>query len=336
MRTQQERDAKAALKNLWKKYPVRKERDGNDFVFTLANERAKGGVTDTERDEFSTAGKAVAHGFAKENGNRKQISAEWYGSTHKDMTRWTLEKNFDLYDYEVDDIVEYSPKPDTDPCPCDYSVFDSKDMPDWIADAIKTGLNEFAHHYGHYYDPDAYTVDLCCGITISFGGMGGAPEFCEYEMAEAENHSYSSQREHLGRALHYVQDVSVPLHAGMALEQMNFEIDCDWDGCEVIDPYYDLHYEYEKWVRENFHSGENLVDDYDSLWAWNSDPSDCVYQVAAEATDQAYEVFHLMKENGTDIGSWNSTDYNDLVEATANPVFHAGAYTHALVDQIYG
>lgn len=335
MREESEREARDALKDLWKKYPVRKARDGDDFVFTLAKDRAKGRVSKQETDQFTAAGKAVARGFAKESDGRKEIGTQWYGSTHKDMTQFTLENHFDLYDFREEDIVEASPQPDTDPCDCSPPVFDWSDMPDWIADAIKKGLNEFAHHYGHYYDPDAYTVDLCCGITIEFGGLGGAPEFCEYEMGKAKDTTYSTKREHLGRALHYVQDVSVPLHSGMGLEQMNFELDCDWDGCEVIDPYYDLHYSYEQWVRDNFTSGENLVDEYDRMLAWNSDPSDCVYQVADSGSSYSYEVFHLVKENGTDIENWNSSPYNDLVEATSNPLAHAGGYTHALIDQIY-
>ncbi|WP_276299895.1 hypothetical protein [Halorussus lipolyticus] len=335
LRESSETEAKDALKDLWQKYPVRKVREGNDFVFTLAEERSNGAVSKEETDQFTTAASAVNRGFGKENGNRNGIDAQWYGSMHKDMTRHTLENEFDLYSYEEDDIVEASPTPDSNPCNGCGQLVESADWPDWVKDGIKKGLNEFAHHYGHYYDPNQYTVDLGYGITITFNGLGGAPWFCDYEMGEAKNTSYSTKREHLGRALHYVQDVSVPLHSGMGLEQMNFEIDCDFDGCEVLDPYYDLHYSYEEWVKNNFTSGENFVDDYDSMLAWNDDPWDCVYEVADSGNSYSYEVFHLVKENGTNFDSWNSTDYNDLVEATANPVSHAGGYTHALIDQIY-
>lgn len=337
MREQGETEAKDALKDLWRTYPVRKVRDGDDFVFTLAEDRAKASTAAEEKTErFGVAARAVGRGFAKENGNRKQVDAQWYGSMHREMTRHTVENEFDLYSWEEDDIVGASPTPDSNPCNDCGPVVESADWPDWVKDAIKKGLNEFAHHYGHYYDPNQYTVDLGYGVTISFEGLGGAPWFCEHEMGLAEENSYTSQREHLGRALHYVQDVSVPLHSGMGLEQMNLELDCDWSGCGVIDPYYDLHYSYEEWVKNNFTSGENFVDDYDSMLAWNGDPSDCVYEVAESGNSYSYEVFHLVKENGTDFGSWNSTDYNDLVEATANPISHAGGYTHALIDQIYG
>ncbi|USZ69441.1 hypothetical protein NGM10_06825 [Halorussus salilacus] len=329
-----EQEARDSLKDLWSTYEVRKVRDGKDFVLTLDDDgpSALGGKDEAEK--FSTAGEAVSFGFAKRNGGRNEIGAQWYGSTHKTMTRDVLESHFDLYSYEEDDIVEYSPKPDTNPCDGCGQWVESADWPSWVKDAVKKGLNEFAHHYGHYYDPNHYTVDLGYGITIEFNGLGGAPWFCEYEMGEAEDTSYSTQREHLGRAIHYVQDVSVPLHSGMGIEQMNLELDCDFDGCEVLDPYYDLHYSYEEWVKNNLTSGENFLDDC-TMIAYNNDPFDCVENVADEGNSYAYEVFHLVKENGTDFDSWSSTDYDDLVEATANSLSHGYGYTHALVEQLY-
>ncbi|WP_132058089.1 phospholipase C/P1 nuclease family protein [Halorussus amylolyticus] len=329
-----EREARDTLKDLWRKYDVRKVRDGKDFVFTLADDGPQALASSDDADQFSNAGEAVAVGFAEENGGKDEIDAQWYGSTHEAMTEDVLDSHFDLYSYEVDDIVGHSPDPDVDPCNGCGQLVESADWPNWVKDKIKEGLNAFAHYFGHYYDPNSYTVNLGYNTTIEFDGLGGAPWFCAYEMGKAEDESYSDRREHLGRAIHYVQDVSVPLHAGMGLEQMNFDIHCDSDGCGVIDPYFDLHSGYEEWVKNNFTSGENFLDDC-TMVSYNNDPFDCVSQVADEANSYSYEVFHRVKENGTDIDSWDSSDYNDIVEASANSLTYGYSYTHALIEQLY-
>lgn len=320
------------LKDAWREYPVRRGRDGDDTVLSLATERSKGAI-ESEDEKFSGAAKALGRGYAAESDD---ASAQWNGSNHNDMSEKVCEW-FDLYNYEISDVASHADDPDSDPCQgCSADVFPgSWAMPGWVKNKIEQGLNEFAHHFGHYYDPNYYSYTMA-GISIEFDGIGGAPWFCGYEMGQAQDGSFSTEREHLGRATHYVQDVAVPLHSGMGVEQMNLGLHCDWNGCAAIDPYYDEHFGYENYVSRNLTSGESFLDEFGSIHVYNSDPVQVVKNCADIGNDDSYEVFHLLLNNGSNPDDWSSSsDRNDLNDVTENVMAWAGGYTHALVNQIY-
>ncbi len=326
-------DVRAFLKDAWRTYPVTRRRDGNDTVFSLAANRARGTADDDEDEAFTAAARAVRRGYASESDD---VSAQWNGSNHLDMSEKTCDM-FDMYDYQVEDVASHSDDPDDEPCDgCSADVFPgSWAMPNWVKDKIEQGLDEFAHHYGHYYDPNYYSYEMS-GVSIEFNGIGAAPWYCEHEMDLAQQNDYYIRREHLGRALHYVQDVSVPLHSGMGIEQANLGLHCDWDGCAVIDPYTDEHYGYENYVSRNLTSGKEFLDDYDGIYVYNSDPVSVVQNCAEKSNDYSYEVFHLMLDNGTNPADWSSSsDRNDLDELTANCLAWGHGYAHALVNQLY-
>lgn len=321
------------LKDAWREYPVQRGREGNDTIFSLASDQSRGAVADDEDEQFAMAARAVQRGSRQEDDDPSIL---WNGSNHNEMTEKTCQE-FDLWDFQVDDIAGAAHLPDVDPCDgCSADMFPgSWAMPDWVKDKIEEGLEKVAHHYGHYYDPNQYSYTMA-GIGIEFNGIGGAPWFCQYEMNQADNNCCSTEREYVGRATHYVQDVAVPLHSGMGIEQIGLGLDCDWSGCAFIDPYTDEHFGYENYVSRHLTSGENFLDEYDGLWVYNSNPISVVQNCADRANDYSYELFHLMVDNGSNPDNWtSSSDRNDLNEMTANCMTWAHGYTHALVNQMY-
>lgn len=332
----EQRKARRALFDLRSEYPVVEKRDGNVTWLTLANDRPTPGKDDSDR--FQVAGKAYAKGAA---GGRSDdgISTQQWGGIHESMTRNACEE-MGIGSDATDELVAYSDAPD-DP---DVDV----NVPDWIPhadtveDGVENALNEVLHHYGQYLDTDAFEVYHDDDHEENLEDLGGARAAADWHMDRAHYYGGSTENKYLGKAVHYPQDMGVPLHTGMGWEQANLDIYYDiWSGQYdwSIDPIYWLHSEYEEFVNDEWWWFEYDFESdcgSDCFYYYPiDDVSESIWDLASYSGDYSYEVFHRIQEEGdVDWTNWSSSTEDYMRDLTENCVHETGHYTRGFIHDV--
>ncbi|PSQ19950.1 hypothetical protein BRD00_00510 [Halobacteriales archaeon QS_8_69_26] len=331
-------EARKALADLRSEFPVKREREGNVTWLTLANDRGRGTPSQEHADKFEIAGTAFAKG-ATGLADDEGPSIQQWGNIHRKMTRNACEE-MGVSSDTADEIAAYADDPD-DP---DVDI----GVPSWIphADTVEDGLehalNEFVHHFGQYYDEDAFEVYHDDDHAESLGAVGGAPTAADWHMDRAHSYCCSSENEFLGKATHYPQDMGVPLHTGMGWEQVNLEIYYDVWSLSYdydFDPMYWLHSEYEEFVSDNWsyfeydyesHCGDDCFYYYPI-----DDVEQSVRDLAAYTGDYSYEVYHrIVDEGDVDWSNWSSDTRSYMFDITENCLNETGHYTRGFIHDV--
>lgn len=347
-------DARVALSKLRSRYPIEEVEDGNTIWLTLAdssrvssrsgddNHSHSGTSVHThldgeDRDLFDTAFTAFARGTTSE-----QVGIDFFHETHRDMTRHACNE-MGIDPSGIADHADDPDKPQTD-----LGVPSGVPHSQKINEGIKKAFNELMHHYGQYYDANLFQSYDCShdGTHSSdFGGFGGAPLAALWHANEAQSTTGSTHRMRVGHLTHYPQDMGVPLHTGMGWEQANFELSFNFTTLSVEYSFNSmdwLHSEYERYVANNWDSGENFSVQFGSD---QCDPGHYCYYVIndveqaikdeASTTGQwSNEVFTRIMEEG-DVGweNWSQANKDYMRDITENCVHEAGLYTRGFIER---
>ncbi len=313
-----------------KDYPVEHVSDGGDTVIRLAPEAKTEPLypakNDTEAQRHHRnavqvfAGGASGKHSAETSG---EVSPQWDQNHHKDITEVLLDSaDANLYDYP---IIQASDDPDefgeeargevNDICDqIDLGALDG--YKDKACDIVASALDVFHTNYAQYYDPSIASISFGPLGSIDVpAGLGKAPEATNtfyYAAASADD------SEKFGWSLHYLQDMSQPLHTGMGIEQAGFEM--TWTGPEK-NPKRWLHYGFEDLLRDFWNSDPSFSSETKSMEQImrDSDTADYVYpksaaeNMAETSTQYASDIYYeiLENEDERDYGTWDwSTKYN--------------------------
>lgn len=330
---EEKHEARQSLVELRRKFPVRKEKDGNTTWLTLARDASK---TDEDAEKFERAHRAFADG-ASGGGD---FSPQHYGSIHRKMT----EDSCDEMGIDPDGIAEYADDPDHPDV--DVNVPDGIPHEETVEDGIEHALNEILHHYGQYLDVDAFEVWHDDHHSDDFPGLGGAKAAADWHMNYAYYYCCSTQDKYLGMATHYPQDMGVPLHTGMGWEQANLEIYYDsWAG-EMdwrINPMYWLHSEYEQYNADNWTGGHYLKWEYGShecsgdycYYPVDGDPESNIHNLADYTGQYSYDVYHKILDEG-DVGwqNWSSNTKDWMEKVSTNCVDETGLHVRGFIHDV--
>lgn len=326
--------ARRAVADLRSEFPVVPRREGNVTWLTLATDRRP---TDDHAEAFETAGKALARGAAG-GAPAGGPSTQQFGSIHRKMTRRACEQ-MGFGSATVDELAAHADDPDNPNV--ELGLPDGIPHLDTVEEGVENALEEVMHHYGQYYDADAFQVYEDGDHAEDFYGLGGAPAAADWHVYWADYYSGSAENEYLGKATHYPQDMGVPLHTGMGWEQANLDIyydiwslSMDWS----IDPLYWLHSAYERfvadeWDRFEYHF-ETHCDGCYYYYPIDGVP-EAIRDLASFTGDYSYEVYHRIMDEG-DVGwenwSWSTRDY--MYDITENCMNETGLYTRGFIHDV--
>ena len=328
----EKREARTAVADLRSKFPVRREREGNVTWYKLVDEGQS--PTDADNEKFRTAGRAFANGVS----GRREASTQYYKSHHRELTRDACE-DMGLSSSTTDEIAPYADDPD-DP-DVDIGVPDAIPHSEDIEEGLETALNKILHHYGQYYDADAFQVYHDDEHDEDFGALGGATDAAWWHMYYADYYSGSTQNKYLGMATHYPADMGVPLHTGMGWEQANLEIYYDVWSLEYdwrIDPTYWLHSEYEDFVSDNWSSfRSSFLSDCDGCYYYYpiDDVEQAIRDLASYTGDYSYDVYHhILEEGDVDHSEWDWDTWSYMYDVTENCVNEVGHYVRGFMHDV--
>lgn len=327
----QKREARDALRDLRRKFPVRREQNGNVTWLKLATDR-----TATQKD--NSQARTVHRLFADGTGGGA-VETQFYGSLHEEQAREACDE-MGIGGTSKDDIVKGSDDPDNPDV--DIQVPDGIMHEQTVEDGLEKGLNYLLRYYGQYFDPGVFEIYHDDNHDVDFGEIGGAPDAAGIEFSYAEK--YDSDL-YLGRTSHYFSDMGVPLHTGMGWEQVNLEIYTNSDGNVDyrIDPMYWLHGEYEEYVSDNWDSGEWFQYQFNSN---NCSADYCYYpldtisgeikNLADYTEDYSYDVYSkILDEGQVDWTDWSSNTKDYMQDITENSVHEMGLYFRGLLEEMH-
>jgi hypothetical protein len=339
---EEKREARDTLIDLRRKYPVRKEQDGNVTWLTLARENAQS--TQEEREQFQKVNGVYRDGIP----GRDEASTQWYTTDHSDHT-WAAGQDVNVPSSDLDTIEQYSEEPD--------NITDGVEMPSSINHyedvkaAFEYGLKKLIRHWDHFYNTGVYYSYWCYhdGHGNDFGSIGGAPRATQSEMDDAywyDSYGYTTYRnQDLGRALHFVQDVANPLHAGEGWEQLGvylyYDSSEDDNVAWGVDPNHTTHSRYEEYASDHWTSGDYFRLDFrsydDCCYYSIYDSEAAVKGLADKAGEYSYDVYDtiLNEENNAHWPDWSSSTRSEMEELTSYLIEEEGKYVRGFLKQFF-
>lgn len=349
---EEKRKAHENLTELKRKFPLRKEVDGNLTRYELAPGADKH-PDKKGAEKFEQVASVFAEGVSNVGGG---ISTQHHKSLHREMTR-SAGNEMGLSSDIVDTTSEAADDPD-DPN-VDIGVPDVIPHDEYIENGLEDFLADAIHHVGQYFNPDpGWSYSYLCDHNTTYHdgssdvtGIGGAPTATQYHFNTADNYTGSYQQTWVGRLTHFPQDMGQPLHTGMAWQQANLDIKYSYyDGFYVtLDPMYWLHYGYEDFVKDywdnSYHSFHDAFDD-------NDDCSDgCYYyyetygdgyrlvDYLADFSHQYSETVYktILEEDGTrEPSNWSFSTRDDLSQLTRDCLVETGKWTRGCLHYYFG
>jgi hypothetical protein len=343
-RTRQEkREARDALVDLRRRFPVVEKRDTEDenrIWWTLApgaDSRKKG-----DDETFAHVAKVHANGM-----QRNGLSTQWWHNSHRKQTT-TAAKEIGLSDSKASTIGDWADDPDKVD---HYSVsFDDNWSHDTdLEEAFEYGLNKVHRHYSHYLDTDGAKIFSCYHNSHDKNyNVGTAHKAGAWHMDQADSAYYTStQDEYLGKATHYPEDVANPLHSGMGWEQLTVDLHYTSDeddnvGWNVSTKKW-LHDEYEEFLSDQWTSGWNFKNEFkssdcDGCYYYYDiiDREQAIWDMANESGKHSETVYQKIHSEGdVDWTSWSWDTESDLANITDNMMHTCGLYVRGFIREYY-
>jgi len=225
----------------------------------------------------------------------------------------------------------------------DFSVLDipgKGTLEDWLIEQI-TDINDSAAPHHMYLDEEIELGPIpIAGLLWVVEVSGAAHIEAQYHVDEADR-SWGVYERELGRALHYLQDCSLPMHAGAVIEQTGLT-DIDWEF-PLPDPNSKgaEHSAHEYYVQNNWESDEAddvfgwfklYFDSYDDRAKWEGSAEETVIEMATTAGQYADQVLEEIIAKGID--NKDDWEYSVVESPTKLCVDDAGKYTRGMMDQL--
>ncbi|MDI6877714.1 MAG: hypothetical protein QMC96_13215 [Methanomicrobiales archaeon] len=288
---------KEFLNDIWKKYPVEFIKNGKDTYIQFDLKDQNVKLTEEENSRLEWINKAIT-GYLNEKYGIS-ISPKWWGNPgHSDIAYITCTKIAFPYPEIARDVAD-----DPDLWPSSIPTW----LPQWFQDAI----NQLYHSWNHYYNPD--------------NGFGAAPQDAAsyantgktyYDQGQT---AYASQ--YFGWSSHFITDVGNPLHTGYEYEQWLY-------------PY--IHYSYEEYVGQNWHSGEGQgyyfesIVDNNNVYIYNSDIAESTRNLASYSHQYDDTLFCEIYDHPD---TWNSSS-SPVKSITENCLLQTAKRTLGLAKYI--
>lgn len=335
------REARVTLQDLRSRFPIVEERDTekeNRIWWKLAPGADSKAKKDPER--FMSVARVHADGM-----QRNELQTQWYYNSHRKQTK-TAAKEVGVS--SPSDISEWADDPDHTEH-YDVSFDDNWDHDTDLEEAFEYGINKIHRHYSQYLDVDAAKSFTCYHNNHNKDyAVGTADHEGEWHLDQAKNASTQSEEdEYLGKATHFPEDMSNPLHTGMGWQQLTVDLHYDSDedddvGWEVSTKKW-LHYEFEEFLSDQWSSGWDFQyhfesNDCDGCYYYYSidDASSALWDMANESGNYSQEVYKKIHDEGdVDWTDWSWSTESDMADICDNMMDMCGKYVRGYFKEFY-
>jgi hypothetical protein len=254
-------------------------------------------------------------------------------------------------------LTDNADRPDQMDCGCSPDIPSPSWLPgdDYAQQKLDWAFNKLFHMVTHAWSAkpvDLFTIDTPVGNkTFSLGKIGKAPSRGQEFYSNALTSSGKEKQEQLGKALHILQDVGMPLHSGAFAEQLapNFSLKQPLPPKVKFDlaPKQKMHYAAEAYAARHFGGSEGDYPDQEDKFksafkgenkyqVTNMD--DAIKDLAETASQYSKELFYNKLNAGySDKNVWSEWENEDEAEnILSNVHFEMGAYTRGVIDKHYG
>lgn len=268
------------------------------------------------------------------------------GSIHEKMAVAAVEGTEHDSDWILDDLKDGSTDPDQwgqkcRVCSKDWmSLGDRFDWVDISPDVVEEKVREAIRAIDdsasphHMYVPGGEEFEVHPLLSIILPPQislleveveGAAPRDAQQHWQWAQSYSGSSDFIQAGRALHFLQDMSHPLHTGAIGEQ-------------VLGTQGTVHSAYRDYIDNNWEDGNNELYDFRVSFqevmnspTWEGSMEDACKEMAKTSSQYSETVYETIVENGPN----NPGDWDFMVEGSAHSCMCIlGAYSRGAINQM--
>jgi hypothetical protein len=297
---------KTALNEMWKKYPVKLEKNQQPTLITIDTTSREFSLTADENAILLEIEAELGEAASRDlNGD---IGVTWNGNTHKGISYYSCYRELGKQGYSDDDSKKYA-----DICQ-NYA-----DVPDtWhYGSLILT-----AYNHGYLLD---YKI-----------GIGAAPDNCLVYANQAKDNYRSANLtgafESLGYSSHFMEDLGNPMHTGNGFDQYAFK-----------NAKLDIHTIYEDYVNENWILGtayyfEQYAMNENNRYTINS-PRDSAIELASVSYSKENELYLLIinsmfYDKKTHEISFDLSTQPRIRDITQERITETTKYANGLVDYV--
>ena len=298
-------------------------------------------ASDHGKDAVSSAASSVGAGLGQEAGS---VETEHSGSIHRKMAE-AAASDLDLYDFQLDDLKDGSVDPDQwdqkcRVCSDDWLYlgdrFDWIDIsPDTVEEEVREAIRDIDDSASphHMYVPGQEEIEVSNLLAafipswITFLEIeveGAAPQDAQTHWEYATMGYYTDYTE-LGQSLHFLQDMSQPLHTGEIASQ-------------ALETRGTVHHAYKNFIEDNWTDADDTSMDFRERFndgasnpIWDGSMEDACEAVAGDSTNYSSQVYETIVENGAN----NRDDWDEFVENSAYAcMWFVGAYSRGAMNQL--
>lgn len=345
---------KDKLKDIRNNYKVEKVQKSDPHIeYEFINEKED--KIDSKRlTQIYELAKAASEG-ARAGANR-QPGTEHEEDLHEDMTETLISNEFwwefsggEYSRAEKDKLKEGSSDPDQEDSKC----FNCSTNWIWwmeteINESLVNGLEAVIRSIDENVSPHhMYLPNPSPPLRIPLGPLpidvlrvsGAADIECDYHFTLAQQllviNETELAAEQLGRAMHFLQDCSVPFHTGAVAEQIGLTREAIAENLNPVANNAWVHYDYEEYIDDNWDSGKEFKSDYldgasdERDWEGSVDEQITTMAGLSElAADDLFDTIFSYGENHPE--EWA----DEVEEQTGAYLWFLGKYDAGMVDEI--
>lgn len=351
--TRQKREAIQEVRSTYEVELERNERNERELTYHLVDSTVRplheedvgvtplDGSTDGQEATRSIA-ESVGDGLRREAG--RSIEPEHSGEIHRSMAALAVEGTDHDHSWVIDAIEDGSTDPDQWAQKCQVcsknwmSLGDRFDLVNVSPDVVERELRQAIRAIDdsasphHMYAPggEEFEVDPLLAIVLppyisllEVEVEGAAPRDAQVHWERATD-GYTDWAE-VGRAFHFMQDMSQPLHTGAI-------------GPQVLDTRGTVHHAYKRYVEDNWVDGNNDWKDFRDRFQegvnspqWDGSMEAACKTIANDSSNYSEQVYETIVDNGPN----NPEGWDDVVESTAHAcMWFIGAYSRGAINQL--